>query len=169
MTSKRQDTDAIFEQLFCDYQQPIMTYLDRLVGDSARAEELAQDAFVKAYRNLHRLPEDANRRAWLYRIASNTAYDYLRRRRLVQWLPLQERDSAAVPSRDPEGTLSDRDSVQRALGHLSPSQRSVLILYSVQGYSTREIGEMLGITQGAVKTRLCRARERFRQVYQGDH
>ncbi|MBC7240335.1 MAG: RNA polymerase sigma factor, partial [Chloroflexi bacterium] len=61
-----------------------------------------------------------------------------------------------------------RDAVQEALLRLSPEYRVPLILYSVQGYSTAEIAEMLGISAGAVKTRLYRAREAFRRIYQGD-
>jgi RNA polymerase sigma factor (sigma-70 family) len=166
MTSEQQaGTDAVFEQLFRDYRQPILNYVYRLVGDSAMAEELTQHAFVKAYRALPRLPAEANQRAWLYRIATNACYDYLRRRRLVQWLPLLERDSSSQIQKGPENGASQRDAVQRTLALLPPNYRAVLILYSVDGYSTVEISEMLGISQGAVKTRLCRARDKFRQAY----
>ena len=168
MTSDQQaEIDVLFEQLFADYRQPILNYLYRLVGDSARAEELAQETFVKAYRALARLPANANRRAWLYRIATNCGYDHLRRRRLIEWLPLMERDSTLADQSDPGAAAGEQDAVQRALAQLPPGQRAVLILFSVQGYSTKEIGEVLGISQGAVKTRLCRAREKFRQVYGG--
>ena len=142
-----------------------MNYLCRLVGDAARAEELTQETFVKAYRALNRLRADTNHRAWLYRIATNTGYDHLRRRRLIQWLPLLERDSPSRAQGGLEDSTGTRDAVQRALARVSPDQRAILILYIVQGYSTREAGEMLGITQGAAKTRLFRAREAFRKVY----
>ncbi len=164
-SDQQAETDAVFEQLFRDYRQAILNYIYRLVGDGARAEELTQQAFVKAYRALSRLPATADRRAWLYRIATNVCYDYLRRRRLVQWLPLLEGDGRAPSQNGPESPASERDAVQRALAQLPPSTRAALILYSVQGYSTVEISQMLGISPGAVKTRLCRARERFRQVY----
>jgi RNA polymerase sigma-70 factor (ECF subfamily) len=164
-SDQRADTDAVFEQLFRDYRQPVLTYIYRLLGERARAEELTQQAFVKAYLALPRLPAEANRRSWLYRIATNTCYDYLRRRRLVRWLPLLERDGSGSTESGPELLASERDAVQRTLAQLAPRDRAVLILYCVQGYSTVEIGEMLGISQGAVKTRLCRARERFRQAY----
>jgi len=166
MTSAEQaGTDAVFEQLFRDYRQPILNYVYRLVGDSALAEELTQQAFVQAYRALPGLPVEANRRAWLYRIATNVGYDHLRRRRIVQWLPLREGDGSPFVGDSPEKVASQHDAVQRSLAQLPPSDRAVLILYGVQGYSTVEIGEMLGISQGAVKTRLCRAREKFRQAY----
>ena len=79
-------SDTLFEQLFRDYRQRILNYVYRLVGDGALAEDLTQQAFVKAYQALPRMPADANRRSWLYRIATNTCYDHLRRKRLLQWL-----------------------------------------------------------------------------------
>ena len=170
MKSEQQtDTDAVFEQLFRDYRQPILNYIYRFIGDEALAEELTQNAFVKAYAALPRLPAEANRRAWLYRIATNTCYDHLRRRRLLQWLPLETRDGAELAHTGPEGLTSRQDEVQRALLQLPASLRAVLVLYSVHEYSTAEISQMLGISQGAVKTRLCRAREKFRQVYAEEH
>lgn len=169
MKSEQQtDTDAVFEQLFRDYRQPILNYIYRFIGDEALAEELTQNAFVKAYAALPRLPAEANRRAWLYRIATNTCYDHLRRRKLIQWLPLQERDGKPCADSGPEHRTSQEDAVQRGLARLSPDDRAVLILYGVEGYSTVEISTMLGISPGAVKTRLCRARERFRQAYGED-
>lgn len=162
---QRTDTDALFEQLFREYRQPILNYVHRLVGDGPLAEDLTQRTFVKAYRALGRLPAQANRRAWLYRIATNTCYDHLRRRRLLKWLPLQEHDEKSLSESNPEHRITEKDAVQRGLAKLPPGERAALILYAVEGYSTAEIGAMLGISAGAVKTRLCRARERFRQAY----
>jgi RNA polymerase sigma-70 factor (ECF subfamily) len=159
------DTKSLFEELFRDFRGPILNYLYRLIGDASRAEELTQDVFVKAYRALVRLPADANHRAWLYRIATNTAYDHLRRRKLVQWLPLLDRDVPDLAHNNPETALGEQESVQQALDQLAPKYRAPLILYSVQGYSIKEIGAMLNISEGAVKTRLYRAREAFRKVY----
>ena len=160
----RADIDREFEQLFVDHQTPIFNYLYRMVGDPSKAEELTQDAFIKAYRAMPRLPADANIRAWLYRIATNTAYDHLRRRRLIRWLPLLDDRAASPESSNPASTMGDVEAVQRSLEQLSPDYRAPLVLYSIQGYSVREIAEMLGISEGAVKTRLCRAREKFREV-----
>jgi RNA polymerase sigma-70 factor (ECF subfamily) len=162
----QQHIDALFEQLFQEHQRPILNYIYRLVSDPGRAEELTQDTFVRAYRALRRLPSDANHRAWLYRIATNTTYDYLRRRRLVQWLPLLGKDSTSVSEDSPEASTVEQDLVWRCLDELSDNCRISLILFSVEGYSIREIASMLGKSEGAIKTRICRARERFRQVYQ---
>lgn len=167
MTSRStSDTDAAFEQLFRDYQRPILNYVYRLTGDGALAEDLTQQAFVKAYQALPRLPLDANRRAWLYRIATNLAYDQLRRQRILQWLPLRSRHGSSLHREHAESQTEQEDAVVRTLEKLGPRERAVLVLYSVQGYSTAEIGEMLDMSQGAVKTCLFRARERFRQAYE---
>lgn len=166
MTPGQAETDALFERLFTEFSTPILSYLYRLLGDRAQAEDLAQDVFVRAYRALPVLPGDANHRAWLYRIATNCAYDALRRKRLIAWLPLPERETRLVAASPPEPDDGvQHDAVQRALLRLSPRYRVPLILFSVQGYSTEEIAKMLGISVGAVKTRLYRAREAFRQSY----
>jgi RNA polymerase sigma-70 factor (ECF subfamily) len=160
------EQDLLFEQLFQTYQQPILNYLYRMMGDGARAEELTQDVFVRAYGALPNLPADANHRAWLYRIATNLAYDQYRRSRIVRWLPLLQRDGDAVPTgssgADP---TAEQVAVERVLEQLPMDYRAPLILFSVHGYSTREIGEMLGISEGAVKTRLYRARVKFRELF----
>lgn len=157
--------EARFEQLFGEYHSEIHVYLCRLVGDNRQAEDLTQDAFVKAYRALARLPKEANARAWLYRIATNTALDWLRRRRLISWLPLFERDHhPAVISSFAESSL-ESVAVQQALAHLPSRYRVPLVLYACQDLSTQEIADILQISRGAVKTRLFRAREKFRRLY----
>ena len=160
--------DALFEELFEAYRQPILNYLYRLLDDGAQAEEVCQDVFVRAYRALPRLPTDANHRAWLYRIASNAATDRHRRARLLRWLPLRddEADGESLDRHDgAEARTVERAALQQALRALPIAYRQALVLFSVQGYSIREISEMLGVSEGAVKTRLFRAREKFRAVY----
>jgi RNA polymerase sigma-70 factor (ECF subfamily) len=124
-----------------------------------------QDAFVKAYRALARLPEEANARAWLYRIATNTAMDWFRRRRLISWLPLSDHDHHPAVHSSPDDSLLESVAVQQALAHLPTRYRVPLVLYSCQGLSTQEIAHVLQISRGAVKTRLYRAREKFRRLY----
>jgi RNA polymerase sigma-70 factor, ECF subfamily len=163
------DLDARFERIFREYRTPIASYLLRLVDDPGLAEELAQEVFLRAYRALGSLPGDANERAWLYRIATNAAYDLLRRRRLLKWLPLLGHPRGPTPS---VGGLEDRiaeeDAVRRALGKLSSLYRVPLILYTVEGFSTKEIAEMLGISANTAKVRLFRARQMFQEAYQED-
>lgn len=138
------EIDDAVEALYRAYSEPLLNYLYRLLGNRGEAEEAMQDTFVKAYGALGSLPDGANRRAWLYRIASNTAKDRLRRRRLIQWLPLRETDPASTALDRPEATAADRTDVARALARLAPGYRQALWLYSVDGYDTAEIATILG-------------------------
>jgi len=163
---KTAELDARFERIFQEYRNPIASYLLRLVDDPRQAEDLAQDVFLKAYRALGSLPADANVRAWLYRIATNTAYDVLRRRRLLKWLPLGRHHR---PLPDPQGLeerVAERDAVREALAELPPLYRVPLVLYTVEGFSTKEIAEVLHVSPNTVKVRIFRARQMFQQAYE---
>ena len=90
------------EQLYQEHHQPILRYLDRLVSDRETAEDLCQDTFIKALRHWNELEQQALARSCLYRIAKNTAYDYLRRRRREASTPLTDEhgDFCISPQKD---------------------------------------------------------------------
>jgi RNA polymerase sigma-70 factor (ECF subfamily) len=165
-TAELRALDDLFERLYATYNRPLYNYIYRLVGNWEQAEDLTQEVFLKAYNALGRLPADANHRAWLYRIATNASYDVLRRRRLIQWLPFFENDRASEFD-DPARYTADALAVQAALQRLPADQRTSLLLYVCDHFSTEEIAEIMGCSRGAVKTRLFRARERFRQIFPG--
>jgi RNA polymerase sigma-70 factor (ECF subfamily) len=166
-TSDRTAADRLFEELFQRYETPICTYLARLTGDPARAEELAQETFVRAYRALVKGERWENPRAWLYRVASRLATDHHRRRRLLQWLPLWGAEQRGDPGRGVEKTATDRLSVQAALETLPLKYRAPLVLYAQEGYRVAEVAELLDLSVSATKSRLCRARRMFRAAYDG--
>jgi RNA polymerase sigma-70 factor (ECF subfamily) len=159
--------DAEFETLFHAYQQPIATYLSHLLGDAERGEELAQEAFLRAYRAMIKGTEVEHPKAWLYRIATNAVRDHWRRARLVRWLPLWENEhDPALSAPDPADGVAEQLAVQAALAQLSPRYRAPLVLHTCEGLSTAEIAAVLGIRQGAVKMRLVRARTQFRRAFE---
>jgi len=171
--------DALFGELFQAYRQPIYAYLFHMVGDLAHAEELVQDVFVNAYRALPRLDQGANRRAWLYKIATNAARDWFRRQRTRRWLPFaadsgedaedrEDRGEAAEPAQELSLPMEDALSVAEALNQLKPIYREPLILFAVEGLSTEEIGAILGLSRSGVKMRLARARALFASAYGAD-
>ncbi|MBK9232101.1 MAG: RNA polymerase sigma factor [Anaerolineae bacterium] len=173
--SSSSDLDQRFEALFRDLRQPVLNYLFRLLGDAEQAEDVSQDSFVKIYRALSGLPADANARAWVYRIATNAAYDALRRRRLIRWLPLlrqadeddgYERREVGLPEAANEmAQLEQHLDVQAALNRLPTDLRTPLLLYSYQGLNTAEIAEIMQISRSAVKMRLQRARQLLGEHY----
>jgi RNA polymerase sigma-70 factor (ECF subfamily) len=160
-TTSESDT---LERLYHEHRRPLLAYLARLVGDHEAAEDLCQETFLKALRYWARHDPAASPVAWLYRIATNTAYDHMRRRRRAAYAPLVEVDAlvGAIGAGIDEG-----EGVRRALAQLPARYRVPLLLHTCAGHSLLEIADALGCSHAAVKMRLLRARERFRRVYQG--
>jgi RNA polymerase sigma-70 factor (ECF subfamily) len=161
--------EARFAQLFDEFSAPIYNYVLRMVGDADRAADITQDTFIKAYRKLDTVTDAASTRSWLYRIATNTAIDDMRRRRMVS--PMGD-DAPAYANRaddrpGPEAqvmaaTLDER--VQRALSTLRPNHRQCLLLSDLEDMSAQQIGEVMGLSYAAVRTLLCRARGEMRRA-----
>jgi RNA polymerase sigma-70 factor (ECF subfamily) len=161
--------EARFAQLFDEFSAPIYNYVLRMVGDADRAADITQDTFIKAYRKLDTVTDAASTRSWLYRIATNTAIDDMRRRRTVS--PMGD-DAPAYANRaddrpGPEAqvmaaTLDER--VQRALSTLRPNHRQCLLLSDLEDMSAQQIGEVMGLSYAAVRTLLCRARGEMRRA-----
>ncbi|CAN5572745.1 RNA polymerase sigma factor RpoE [soil metagenome] len=155
-----------FERLYEQYHAPILNYLHRMVGDRALAEDLAQDAFEKAYRGLSSTRADLAFKAWLYRIATNTAISHGRRKRIVQWIPFAP-GFDPVSSDEVEGTVGRRYDVQKTLAKLPAHYAAVLLLRHYQGLSLAETATTLDITEAACKLRLFRARKAFAAAFDG--
>jgi RNA polymerase sigma-70 factor, ECF subfamily len=153
------------EQLYHDHRQPLQRYLDRLVSDRETAEDLCHETFIKALRHWNELEQEALARNWLYRIATNTAYDYLRRRRRVAITPLTNEHEATVCTVALETHFDDAEPVWAALNHLPDQYRVPLLLQLWAGYSLNDIAAALGCNVTTIKTRVHRARARFRQLY----
>jgi RNA polymerase sigma-70 factor (ECF subfamily) len=159
--------DAAFERLFDEFSAPIFNYVLRMVADRDRAADITQDTFIKAHRKLDSLADEGSRRSWLYRIATNTAIDEMRRRRFTTPMGSDERhlqrpDAGPGPEAQAiAGTLDER--VQRALLRLKANHRQCLLLSDVEDMSAHQIGEVMGLSYGAVRTLLCRARGEMRR------
>jgi RNA polymerase sigma-70 factor (ECF subfamily) len=164
----RPDSTDLVIELFEQYQTAIFAYLYRLVGDREWAHDLTQETFLRLFRTRRRLSRVKNRRAWLYRIATNLTFNFLKRQRRFAWLPWHQTDDLRTTAESDAGEQSDqRLAVEQALGQLPTHYRAPLLLYSHYGFNVEEIAQMLNISAGAVKTRLYRAREMFRQAYLG--
>ena len=152
--------------LFDTHHQAIFSYLYRMVdGDRSLAEELTQETFLKIFEAREQLPHIRNRRAWLYRIATNLALNAQKRRRRFRWLPWA-RGMTVQESRDGMADADLRLDLEQALEKLPSSLRAPLLLSVVQGLSSQEIAEALRISPGAVRTRIYRAREQLRHLLQ---
>lgn len=163
---------AAFEAIFQRYERQIYSFIYRMMGDADDAYDLTQDCFVKAYKALGRTSDDLNIGAWLHRIASNLCLDVLRRRQRLRWLPWEgpkhDHLLLSTPIDDPERCAISQETrltVQRVLAKMTHRHRLALILREYEGLSCLEIGEIMGMSQSAVKSMLFRAREEFRRVY----
>ncbi len=158
-------TALLVSQLFDHYSDAIFAYLYRLVDDRETAEELVQETFLRAFKARSQLDAIENRRAWLYRVATNVAFDALRRGRRFTWLPWSQADELHALRPDVADAARERDSVERALAALPLDHRAALLLYVYYGLSVLEVAGALGIREGAAKMRIRRAREMFRNAY----
>jgi RNA polymerase sigma-70 factor (ECF subfamily) len=176
LVQRASDGDSgAFEEIFRVYHTRIYRYVYRLVGNAEDAQDLTQESFLKAYRALLRGAQPVNLSAWLYRIASNTCMDLLRRRRLIHWQPLENLltvlnvNVAGARSPEEEVLQSERQAERQAeiacvLAQLPPRYRMYLILREREGFSYQEISAITGDSLDTVKVTLYRARECARRI-----
>ena len=150
-----------FEQLVERHRDVVLRVAARIAGPSD-AEDVSQDAFLRAFHRLHRHRGDASFRAWLLQITHNAAVDHLNRRR-PESLETSEREEERVHevARLPAERLESRERIERLerkLRALSPDHRAVLVLRDVEGLSYDEIATITAAPLGTVKVRLHRAR-----------
>lgn len=160
---------AAFATLFDRYHPRIVAYLYRLTGDRDVADDLCQETFLRAFRALARTTPELQFQAWLYRIATNTARSWHRRRRLFTWLPFGSRDAAGPdePAHDPRlaDELGERELVHAALRRIGPAHASILLLRHEQQLTVEETADALGISPNTAKVRLYRARKAFASAW----
>lgn len=156
-----------FAQVYEQYRERIYRYIHRLVSDPEQAEDLTQETFTRAFKALSRMPAGLRVSPWLYRIATNVAYDALRRRKLIAWLALPdlEYEPAEVARADPQEVYGTVELVRTALRRMPEPYRAALVLYTQQGFSYQEIAQALHIAESGVKMYLSRARRQFKQHY----
>lgn len=168
---QRGDASA-FEELVAAYEKNVYNLALRMTGSPEDAEDMAQEAFLKAYNSIHSFRGDSKFSVWLYRIVSNVCLDFLRKRSKRQTVSLSAEDEdgeevqidLADTAQSPEALLEKkltRESVRRGLRQLPPDARQILLLREIQGLSYEEIGETLGLEPGTVKSRIFRARKRL--------
>jgi RNA polymerase sigma-70 factor (ECF subfamily) len=156
-------TQAEFEEMIRDIRPALHRYVARMIGSTVDAEDVVQDALVKAHASLALLTSRSNVRGWLFRIAHNKAVDQLRR---DHDQPLELLDEYPMTV-EPDQPLEEKELAALALSvflKLAPRQRSCVILKDVLGYSLAEISELLNATVPEIKAALHRGRTRLREL-----
>lgn len=157
--------EEAFEALVVRYEAPLRKLAYGLLRDWGLAEDVAQDAFLRAYRKASTFRGGASVKAWLFRIAINRAYDELRRFRRKKEVPLDavppaERESASAEAIVEAGEVRRR--IAHALAKLRPEYRTPLVLREIEGMTYREIAEFLDWPLGTVQIRIHRGRLELR-------
>lgn len=154
-----------FEALVVKYQRRIARHVARYLKAAGDVEDAVQETFIRAYRGLASFRGDSSFYSWLYRIATNAAFSFLKK--TAGEVQADERsdegfEPGLTDEQSPERILLARqigDAVERAMARLQPELAEALVLFEVEGKSYKEIAEMLGTPIGTVRTRIFRARE----------
>ncbi len=170
-----------FAPLVERHQSRIVGLCERLLGDREEARDAAQEVFLKAFRHAGSARPMGQLSTWLHRIAVNHCFNRLRRRKVLRFIsfsglgdPAREAGPEAFDppdgAADPEAALASRERWRRtraAIDRLPAGQRVVLVLAKFEGMAYREIAEALGLTEGAVESRLVRAMRRLQAAQEG--
>ena len=152
---------AAFAALVRRHQDRVFGFILRMLDARDEAMELTQDVFVKAWQALPGWRPEARFSTWLLQIARNAALDQLRRRRLIQFAPLDDGMDVADTAPGPEARYASRQRqalLENALQQIAAEHREILLLREIEDLSYGELAAVLGIAEGTVKSRLARAR-----------
>lgn len=154
-----------FERFFLEFEPQVSGYLWRMTGDQPMASDLCQETFLRAWRHFEKIRHYDKPGAWLMRVATNLALQYLRRRSAPVGAARTLDESFDPGVSDPGARFAMRDLVRETLLELPDKPRAMLILREVYGLSGDEVATTLGMSREAVKVALWRARAQFRAAY----
>ena len=178
----REGLERAYRELVRRYERPIFSLIYRMVRDRELAEDLAQEAFVKALNAIESYRPEFKFSSWIFKIANNAAIDHLRRRELdtlslegardattsdrVEATALQIGDRGETPLEEIEAREMG-SAIERAIASLRPEYRSCILLRHVEDRSYEEIAEILALPLGTVKTYIHRARTELKEALGG--
>ena len=160
----KQGDSCAQQTLYRNYLKAMQRIAFRITGDWMEAEDVIQEAFVRAFRNLHNFKAEATFGAWLKRIVINTAINHLKRRR-HDWVPLDpEKYDLAQEEKEVHTPDWSLDQIHAAIDQLPQGYREVFQLYHFEGYDHKEIGTILNISEATSKSQFSRAKRKLRQM-----
>lgn len=146
-----------FDQLVVRYQSPVRRFfLHQTLGDEPLSDDLAQDTFIKAWRNIGSFRAMSSFQTWLMRIAYNVFYDYMRSRKTTSDI-----DNVAEPMTNGNSNPSLQMDLYHALSLLKPDERTCITLQLVDGYKIDQIAKITNMKEGTVKSILFRGKEKL--------
>lgn len=151
-----------FEYILAFYEKMIYNYCLRILKNSQNAKDTTQETFIKVYTHRKNIDPEKNIKTWIFTIATNTVYDFLRGKKRKNEISLDE-DNETIGSFEAyypqEGLVTD---VDKALDKIKPEYRESLLLFYQQGFEYKEIAEILELPINTVKTHISRGREQLK-------
>ncbi len=158
-------------QLYKLYSKAMLNIAWRIVNNQNDAEDILQESFLSAFRNIQSYKGDASFGAWLKRIVVNKAINHIRKRKIelseVEISDVDVADDVVSPEEQREQLLTV-EKIKRAIPRLPDGFRVVLSLYLLEGYDHREIAEIMGITESTSKSQFNRAKSRLRELLKSE-
>jgi RNA polymerase sigma-70 factor, ECF subfamily len=174
----RKGSEKAYRELLGRYQRPVFSLIFRMVRDRERAEDLAQETFVRVFNNIDRYDDRYKFSSWIFKIANNLTIDSIRRKE-VPTVSMDGSRNAVTPDQiaattlsiasddeNPEELLEARElgeEIERAIDLLRPDYRTAILLRHVEGRPYEEIAEIMSVPLGTVKTYIHRARHALRE------
>lgn len=173
ITEYLKGNEAAFSLLVGKYTQPIFSFIFQLVGNQAVAEDLTQECFVKVWKNLSRYNQTASVKTWIYIIARNTAYDYLKKKKEVTFSQfIDDEGNNPLEAIDDENPLPDElmekkdlaEQIEKKLQQLPANYRVLLLMHYREDFSLSEIALIFGKSYNTIKSQHHRALVSLRKI-----
>lgn len=162
--ARSSDVEA-FEYILSFYEKSIYNYCLRILKNSPNAKDATQETFIKVYMHRRSIDPEKNIKTWIFTIATNTVYDFLRGKKRKKEISLDEEFETnpyfeTYYSKKEEGLASD---VDKALDRINPEYKKVLLLFYQQGFGYQEIADILKMPINTVKTHISRGKEQLKE------
>ena len=151
------------EELYRRFSPRMYAVCLRYAGNPEEAEDILQEGFIKIFKKLGSFRSEGSFEGWIRRIFVNTAIEHFRRKRYLQPVTEKEENTVEGSYLSVLDNLAERD-IMELVQQLSPGYRTVFNMYVVEGYTHKEIGDMLGISEGTSKSQLSRAKVILQQM-----
>ncbi len=167
MYQARDGDKVAFGKLVEHFQSRIYAVAYGIIGNHQDAEDIAQDTFIKAYKNIGNLEREDAFYSWIVRIAVNTGINYKKTRNVNSLVSMEDIYEPLYRGETPDSYIEKRgetERIQELLAQLPPDSRAVLVLREIEGFGYEEIAGIIGIPVGTVRSRIHYAREKLRQL-----
>ena len=160
----RKGDQKAFGQIVQKYEGVVAKVVMGMLGPDASAEDVGQETFLRFYRSMHQYKGDAALGTYLTRIAINLSLNELKRRKKPRWFSLEEKHDPLYAENRSFQKKDNAEWVQKALAQLDENHRVVVVLRLIEGFSTKDTADMLGLPVGTVLSRLARAQEKLKTL-----